>query len=86
MGCGLQLERLLPARGTIRGSFGSVHRLGEPPQMLTYGVALWKDDSKPQPYRGPSSKPSIELYSSAGRLIRKIAVRTSIPMAVKVAR
>ncbi|KAF8446468.1 Vps16, N-terminal region-domain-containing protein [Terfezia claveryi] len=36
-------------------------------------LALWKDDSKPQPYRGPLSKPSIELYSSAGRLIRKIA-------------
>ena len=38
-------------------------------------IALWKDDSKPQPYRGPQHKPSIELYSTAGRLIRKIPVR-----------
>ncbi|KAI5811091.1 Vps16, N-terminal region-domain-containing protein [Peziza echinospora] len=36
-------------------------------------LALWKDDSKPQPYRGPQSKPAIEIYSSAGALIRKIA-------------
>lgn len=41
--------------------------------MLTFTVALFRDDTKLQAFRpGKSSKPSIDIHSCAGALIRRI--------------
>lgn len=39
-------------------------------------IALYRTDTKPKAYRGTQQKPSIDLYTCSGKLIRKLPVRS----------
>lgn len=74
----LELENYVIAGAPYSGAVGMRNSPGRIGSCLTV-TALYRDESKLYTYRSSqASKPTIDIYSCAGKLIHRINVRRSI--------
>lgn len=70
----LELENHIIAGAPYGGAIGNI-RSSEPIRQSLIVPALFRDEDKLRTYRGTGvTKPSIDIYSLAGKLIRSINV------------
>lgn len=81
----LELENHIVAGAPYGGAIGNIRRSKHVCQSLTI-PALFRDEDKLRTYRGTgATKPSIDIYSLAGKSIRSINVdRTFLVLSVSI--
>jgi hypothetical protein len=74
----LELDKYNVAGAPYSGAVGMLQSTGHGDLALT-GQAIYRDEEKIHTYRGTqAAKSSIDVYSCAGRLIRRITVRDHV--------